>query len=138
MSLAPRALLGSAAFLFLGILVTVADTSPPPRAPKPPAGNQKLAHDILADIVAVHSVHAVGTKGVSDILVRYFKANGFADSDIHELADPKYPHQVNVVVRLHGKGKGKPILWYGHMEIGRAKPEDWSLPTFKLTEKDGY
>jgi len=138
MSLAPRALLGSAAFLFLGILATVADTSPPPRSPMPPADNQKLAHDILADIVAVHSVHAVGTKGVADILVRYFKANGFADSDIHELADPKYPHQVNVVVRLHGKGKGKPILWYGHMDVVEAKPEDWSLPPFKLTEKDGY
>ena len=132
----PRALAASA-ILFLAITIATADASPP-RAPAPPADNQKLAHDILADIVAVRSVHNVGTKEVADILVRYFQANGFPQSGIHELADPKYPHQVNVVVRLHGKGKGKPILWYGHMDVVEAKPEDWSLPPFKLTEKDGY
>jgi len=104
----------------------------------PPEDNQKLAHDIFRDIVEVHSVHDVGTKGVADILVKYLKAGGFTDSDIHVVPEPQYPHQVNVVVRIHGKGKGKPVMWICHMDVVEAKAEDWTLPPFKFTEKDGY
>jgi acetylornithine deacetylase/succinyl-diaminopimelate desuccinylase-like protein len=75
---------------------------------------------------------------VADILVRYLKATGFTDGDIHVLAEEKYPNQVNVVVRLKGKGEGRPILWNGHMDVVEAKPQDWSLPPFQFIEKDGY
>ena len=104
----------------------------------PPPDNQKLAHDIFRDIVEVHSVHDVGTKGVADILVKYLKDGGFTDSDIHVVPEPQYPHQVNVVVRIHGKGNGKPVMWICHMDVVEAKAEDWTLPPFKFTEKDGY
>ena len=110
----------------------------PSPGPLPPADNQKLAHDIFKDIVEVHSVHAAGTKGVADILVRYLTAGGFTDADIHVLPEEKYPNQVNIVVRLAGKGKGKPILWNGHMDVVEAKAEDWTLPPFQFIEKDGY
>jgi acetylornithine deacetylase/succinyl-diaminopimelate desuccinylase-like protein len=106
--------------------------------PLPPADNQKLAHDIFKEIIEVHSVHDVGTKGVADILVRYLKAGGFTDADIHVVPEEKYPNQVNVVVRLKGKGKGRPILWNGHMDVVEAKAEDWSVPPFQFLEKDGY
>lgn len=104
----------------------------------PPADNAKLAHDIFRDIVEVHSVHDVGTRGVADILVKYLKQGGFADSEIHVVPETKYPHQVNVVVRLHGKGKGKPVMWICHMDVVEALAKDWTLPPFKFTEKDGY
>jgi acetylornithine deacetylase/succinyl-diaminopimelate desuccinylase-like protein len=113
-------------------------TAAAPANNDPPADNQKLAHDIFRDIVEVHSVHDVGTKGVADILVKYLKAGGFTDSDIHVVPEPQYPHQVNVVVRIHGKGKGKPVMWICHMDVVEAKAEDWTLPPFKFTEKDGY
>ena len=122
--------------LAIGAAALLSGAAPNPNYP--PAANQRLAHDIYRDIIAIHSVHDVGTKGVADILVRYLKAGGFPDADIHELADPKYPNQMNVVVRLRGKAKGKPMLWYGHEDVVEAKPEDWSLPPFQLTEKDGY
>ncbi len=104
----------------------------------PPADNAKLAHDIFRDIVEVHSVHDVGTKGVADILVKYLRQGGFTDSEIHVVPETKYPHQVNVVVRLHGKGKGKPVMWICHMDVVEALAKDWTLPPFKFTEKDGY
>lgn len=106
--------------------------------PVPPQNNQALAHDALAEMVAIRSTHEVGTAEVAKVVVKYLKAGGFADKDIVVVADPKYPHQVNVVVRLKGKGKARPILWNGHMDIVEAKPEDWSVPPFQLTEKDGY
>jgi acetylornithine deacetylase/succinyl-diaminopimelate desuccinylase-like protein len=106
--------------------------------PVPPAENQTLAHDILRDIVAIHSVHDVGTKQVADVMVKYLKAGGFSDADIHEIGDPKYPHQMNVVVRLKGKGKAKPILYICHMDVVEAKASDWSKPPFQLTEEGNY
>jgi acetylornithine deacetylase/succinyl-diaminopimelate desuccinylase-like protein len=110
----------------------------PPPGPLPPADNQKLAHDILRDLVAVRSVHDVGTAQTANILRGYFLKAGFAPSDLVLAADPKHPNQVNLVVRLHGKGKAKPILYLGHMDVVDARPQDWSLPPFQLTEKDGF
>jgi acetylornithine deacetylase/succinyl-diaminopimelate desuccinylase-like protein len=104
----------------------------------PPPDNQKLAHDIFRELVEVHSVHDVGTRGTAEILVKYLTRAGFAPADVKVVPEPKYPHQVNVVVRLHGKGKGKPVMWICHMDVVEAKAEDWTLPPFKFTEKDGY
>ncbi|MBV8978020.1 MAG: M20/M25/M40 family metallo-hydrolase [Alphaproteobacteria bacterium] len=104
----------------------------------PPPENQKLAHDLFRDIIAVHSVHDVGTKGVADILAKSFLDNGFAPEDVKLVPEDKYPNQVNLVVRLHGKGKGKPVMWICHMDVVEAKAEDWTVPPFVLTEKDGY
>lgn len=123
-------------------LMALAGAAPntPLPGPMPPADNQKLAHDIFRDIVEVRSVHNVGTKGVADILVRYLKGNGFSDSEISVVPETKYPHQVNVVVRVKGKGRGKPVMWMGHMDVVDARKEDWTpgLDPYKFTQKDGY
>ncbi|HXN11262.1 MAG TPA: M20/M25/M40 family metallo-hydrolase, partial [Steroidobacteraceae bacterium] len=110
----------------------------PPPGPLPPADNQRLAHDILQEIVAVRSIHDTGTRGVADILLRHFRDAGFPDSALQVLADARYPNQVNLVVRLTGNSKAKPVLWNGHLDVVEARPEDWSLPPFQLTEQDGY
>lgn len=110
----------------------------PPPANIPPPDNRKLAHDLFKEIVEVHSVHDVGTKGVADIIARTLIAGGFAPADVKIVPEPLYPRQVNVVVRLHGKGKGKPVLWICHMDVVEALAKDWSLPPFRFIEKDGF
>lgn len=104
----------------------------------PPQDNLALARDIFRDIIAVHSVHEDGTKGVADIIAKYMRDNGFADEDVRIVPEPKYPKQVNVVVRLRGKGKAKPVMWICHMDVVEALSKDWTRPPFQLTEKDGY
>jgi acetylornithine deacetylase/succinyl-diaminopimelate desuccinylase-like protein len=106
--------------------------------PLPPAANQRIAHDIFRDLVEIRSVHEVGTQGTADVIVKYLKANGFTDAEIHVAPETRYPHQVNVVVRLKGKGHGKPVMWICHMDVVDARPQDWSVPPFKFTQKDGY
>jgi len=114
----------------------LADASTP--EPMPPAADQKIAHDIFRDLVEIRSVHDVGTKGTADVIVKYLKANGFGDSEIQVAPETQFPNQVNVVVRIKGKGKGKPVMWICHMDVVDARPQDWTLPPFKFTEKDGY
>jgi acetylornithine deacetylase/succinyl-diaminopimelate desuccinylase-like protein len=136
-----RTIVPAASVLALASLLGAAGPSNiPPPGPVPPADNQKLAHDIFRDLVEVRSVHDVGTKGTADVIVKYLKANGFTDADIHVAPETKYPHQVNVVVRIKGKGKGKPVMWICHMDVVDAKKEDWTpgLDPYKFTEKDGY
>ena len=137
----PRRTLGAgvclAAFLAAGTAFADAQAPDLP-GPMPPADNQKIAHDLFRDLIEIRSVHDVGTKQTADVIVKYLKANGFSDSEIHVFPETKYPRQVNVVVRLKGKGKGKPIMWIGHMDVVDAKAEDWTVPPFKFIEKDGY
>ena len=125
---------------FAALLLATSALAAPPTVPLPPPDNQKLAHDIFRDLVEIRSVHDIGTGGTADVIVKYLKANGFSDSEIHVLPETKYPRQVNVVVRLKGNGKSKqkPVMWICHMDVVDARPEDWTLPPFKFTEKDGY
>lgn len=123
---------------FASMLCTAAPVDPSSQGPMPPAANQKIAHDIFRDLVEIRSVHDVGTQGTADVIVKYLKANGFTDAEIHVAPETKYPSQVNVVVRIKGKGKGKPVMWICHMDVVDARAQDWTLPPFKFTQKDGY
>lgn len=122
------------------LLLATSALAAPPSVPLPPPDNQKLAHDIFRDLVEIRSVHDIGTGGTAGVIVKYLKANGFTDSDIHVVPETEHPHQVNVVVRIKGNGKSKlkPVMWIGHMDVVDAKAEDWTLPPFKFIEKDGY
>ncbi len=126
------------ALALAAMLSAAAAPNQPPPGPMPPAENQKVAHDIFRDLVEIRSAHQFGTKQTADVIVKYLKANGFTDSEITVAPETKYPNQVNVVVRLKGKGHGKPVMWICHMDVVDARPEDWTLPPYKFTEKDGY
>jgi acetylornithine deacetylase/succinyl-diaminopimelate desuccinylase-like protein len=122
----------------LALATTAFGDTVPPGGPMPPADNQRLARDIFRELVEVRSVHDTGTSAAADILARHFRDAGFTDADIHELADPRFPRQVNLVVRLTGRGVAKPVLWTCHLDVVEARPEDWSLPPFQFIEQAGY
>jgi acetylornithine deacetylase/succinyl-diaminopimelate desuccinylase-like protein len=121
-------LLSAAAIMLMGVAP----------APEPPADYRQLAHDIFKQLIEVHSSDTIGTAEIANDIAARLLANGYSKDDVKIVPEDLYPNQVNVVVRLRGKGKGKPILWHGHIDIVEAKPEDWTVPPFKLTEKDGY
>jgi len=64
------------------------------------------------------------------------RAAGFPMADVHVYQTA--PKRGNLVVRLRGTGKKKPLLLLAHLDVVEAKPEDWSTPPFQLVEKDGY
>jgi len=123
--------------LIAALLLSSASLAQTP-APLPPPDNQKLAHDILRDLINVRSVHETGTAATAKIIADYFRNSGFPEKDIVTVADPHHASQVNVVVRLRGSGKQKPVLWLSHMDVVDARAQDWSLPPFQFTEKDGW
>jgi acetylornithine deacetylase/succinyl-diaminopimelate desuccinylase-like protein len=48
------------------------------------------------------------------------------------------PKRGNLIARLHGTGKNKPILLVAHLDVVEAKRDDWTTDPFKLVELDGF
>ena len=102
------------------------------------ADRQALARDLLAELVAINTTHEFGSTAAAARLASRFRDAGFAPQDVIELAPPGHPSKGNLVVRLRGRGQGKPILFLCHLDVVEARREDWSVEPFRLTEKDGW
>ena len=99
--------------------------------------NQQLAHDIYKELLEIDTTTATGdTKAAAEAMAARLKAAGFSDADVKVFSPA--PRKGNLVARLNGTGKRKPILLLAHLDVVPALREDWSVDPFKLTEQDGY
>jgi acetylornithine deacetylase/succinyl-diaminopimelate desuccinylase-like protein len=48
------------------------------------------------------------------------------------------PNRLNVVARLKGSGKKRPLLLMGHTDTVNVDPAKWTFPPFSATLSDGY
>lgn len=48
------------------------------------------------------------------------------------------PGRQNLVARLKGSGKKKPLLLLSHIDVVNSSGQSWTVPYDKLTERDGY
>src|SRR3974390_3268077 len=121
-------------------LVVLAATAPvwADPGPLPPAADQQRARAIFKELVEIRTTHDVGTTEAARAIARRLIEGGFAASDVVVIAPEDHPTKGNTIVRYRGKGKGKPILFIGHLDVVEARAEDWTFDPFKLTEKDGW
>ncbi|THD77649.1 MAG: M20/M25/M40 family metallo-hydrolase [Phenylobacterium sp.] len=103
-----------------------------------PPDYRALAHAILKQLVEINSVHANGSTVAAEAVASRALAGGFAAEDVAVLAPPDHPTKGNTVIRLRGKGLGKPLLVIGHLDVVEAERSDWTTDPFQLVEKDGY
>lgn len=96
-----------------------------------------LARDIFKELVEINTTDSVGdVTTASEAMAQRLRAAGFAPEDIQILGPND--RKKNLVVRLRGSGKHKPVLLIGHLDVVEARREDWTTDPFKLVEKDGY
>lgn len=126
----------SSAAVFLIALSAVASALPP--APQPPDAIRSQALDVLKSLVETNTTHAHGSTAAAEQVAARLRSAGFAPEDVTLIAPSDHPTKGNVVVRLHGQGNGKPVLFIGHLDVVEARREDWSVDPFLLTAKDGY
>lgn len=118
-----------------GFLALLAVTLHP--ANLPPPEYQKLAHDIYKQLIEINTSYSTGaTTPAAQAVAERLRAEGLPASDI--LVAGAADHKMNLIARYRGTGKLKPLLLLAHLDVVEAKPSDWSLDPFKLTEKDGY
>jgi acetylornithine deacetylase/succinyl-diaminopimelate desuccinylase-like protein len=96
------------------------------------------ARELLRQLIEINSTHAHGSTEAAKALAAHFLAAGFAAEDVTLLAPADHPSKGNLVVRLRGRGQGRPLLYIGHLDVVEAKREDWNYDPFKLTEQDGW
>ena len=101
------------------------------------ATDSSLARSILGELIGIRSVS--GTRETVDdanAIVRRLRAAGFSEQDAFVAGNPDSIG--NVVVRLRGRGTGRPILLMAHLDVVPALREDWTTDPFVMTEKDGW
>ncbi len=98
---------------------------------------KQTARAIFKQLIEINTTDSVGNvTTAAEAMAKRFRDGGFADDDI-KVAGPN-ERKKNLVVRFHGTGKRKPILFIGHLDVVEAHREDWTTDPFEFLEKDGY
>jgi len=102
-----------------------------------PEPSRQLVRSIYEELVNSNSSFSTGqTTPAAEAMARRLLDAGFAREDVVVLGAA--PHKANVVARLRGTGKARPLLLLAHLDVVEARREDWSVDPFVLLEKDGY
>jgi acetylornithine deacetylase/succinyl-diaminopimelate desuccinylase-like protein len=97
------------------------------------------ARVILKELIEINTTDSSGsTTKAAEAMAARLKAAGFADADVQVLGPN--PRKGNLVARLRGRNRGKPIVLLAHLDVVEALKADWSadLDPFVFTERDGY
>ena len=102
-----------------------------------PADHDRVAREIFEELIEINTTDSVGdnTKAAEAMAAR-LRAAGLSADDVKVLAPA--PRKGNLVARLRGTGKAKPILLLAHLDVVEARREDWSMDPFTFVEKDGF
>ncbi|HET7107604.1 MAG TPA: M20/M25/M40 family metallo-hydrolase [Candidatus Acidoferrum sp.] len=101
------------------------------------AGINSEARGIFQKLIETNTSDSVGSvTKASEAMAKRLLAAGFTEKDVI-VAGPN-ERKKNLVVRYHGSGKKKPILFIGHLDVVEARREDWSVDPFQFIEKDGF
>jgi len=98
---------------------------------------KQLSHDIFKQLIEINTTDSVGnvTTAAQAMAQRLLDA-GFPQSDVQVLGPND--RKKNMVARLHGTGKHKPVLLIGHLDVVEARREDWTTDPFRFVEQEGY
>ena len=98
----------------------------------------QAARDIFKQLIEINTTDtpAGNVTAAAEAMAERFRTAGFPAEDIH--VDGPKPNKKNLVVRLHGRGAGKPILFIAHLDVVEALRQDWSIDPFKFNEVDGF
>jgi len=102
-----------------------------------PQEYQRLAHDIFKQLIEINTTDSVGNvSSAAEAMAKRLREAGFDEKDI-QIAGPR-ENKKNLVLRYHGSGARKPVLFIGHLDVVEARREDWTVDPFIFLEKDGY
>jgi acetylornithine deacetylase/succinyl-diaminopimelate desuccinylase-like protein len=121
----------------LPIILFLLATSTFAAVPPFPDSARQLTFDIYKQLVETNTTESVGNMTTAaDAMAKRLLDAGFPKADVVILG-PEARHG-NLVARLRGSGKEKPLLLLAHLDVVEARREDWTTDPFTLVEKEGY
>jgi len=98
---------------------------------------RQLSHDIFKELIEINTTDSVGNvTTAAEAMAARLRAAGFPAADIQVIGPND--RKKNLVARLHGTGKKKPVLLIGHLDVVEARRSDWTSDPFQFVEKDGF
>ncbi|MGC0772230.1 MAG: M20/M25/M40 family metallo-hydrolase [Candidatus Acidiferrum sp.] len=98
---------------------------------------KQQSRDIFKQLIEINTTDSVGNvTTAAEAMAKRLRDAGFPEQDVI-VAGPN-ERKKNLVVRLHGTGQQKPILFLAHLDVVEARREDWTTDPFQFVEKDGY
>ena len=98
---------------------------------------RQLSRGIFKELIEINTTDSVGNvTTAAEAMAKRLRDAGFLESDVQVLGPND--RKKNMVARLHGTGKHKPVLLIGHLDVVKARREDWTTDPFQFVEKDGY
>ena len=92
------------------------------------------ARQILDELVAIDTSNPPGNEtAAASAVAKRLDAAGLKPTVV-EFA----PGRSDVVARIKGDGKKKPLLLLAHLDVVGAANQPWTVPPFQVTEKDGW
>src|SRR5215472_12496138 len=116
---------------FLLLLISTAMA----QAPQPDWA--KVEEETMRHFQAILRLDTSDPPGNEGVVVEYLKSvldREGVETKIFAL-DPKRP---NLVARLRGNGKKRPVLIMGHTDVVKVDPAKWTHPPFSATRDGGY
>ena len=99
--------------------------------------DQELGRSIFKELIEINTTHSSGNTTIAaEAMAKRLIAAGYSEQDV-QIVGPEAVNR-NLIVRLHGSGKQKPLLLLSHLDVVEARRSDWSLDPFVFTEKDGF
>ncbi len=102
------------------------------------AEDSLLAAEMLEELIEIKSLSASpATIEAADAMTARLIEAGFAAEAVRVVGPDSGTG--NLVARYRGDGTGgAPILLMAHLDVVDARPEDWSVDPFTMTEDDGW
>jgi acetylornithine deacetylase/succinyl-diaminopimelate desuccinylase-like protein len=98
--------------------------------------DRALAREVFRELIEIDTSPECGTTAAARAVAARLLAEGFPAGDVRVLGP--HPRKHNLVARLRGTGARPPILLLAHLDVVDARPEDWNVPPFQLTEEHGF
>jgi len=89
---------------------------------------------VLSDLIAIDTSNPPGRELDA---VRYLGAL-LASEGIHGRMFEAAPGRGNLVARLKGSGRLRPLLLLGHVDVVGVEPKRWAGNPFRMEERDGF
>jgi acetylornithine deacetylase/succinyl-diaminopimelate desuccinylase-like protein len=89
---------------------------------------------LLAELIAVDTSNPPGNEtAAAQVAARWLREAGI-EAEILEPA----PGRGNLLARLKGSGRGRPLLVLAHLDTVPAQRQEWTTDPWQLTERDGF
>ncbi len=92
------------------------------------------AVDLLREFIRIDTTNPPGNEEEAVRFLDEYLDKAGMPTEVFHVA----PKRANLLSRISGRNKGKPIILLSHIDVVPAKAEEWEVPPFSGELRDGF